>query len=524
MSIFGKKSKFQIKTEVRIVKQAVDPTAQSKAAGARKAASGATSNGGGRVSSPGGVHHANRPHASRNGPAVQVKRLQVTSASTTPEPRRSPSSSLLNPSRKRRTPASASSRSPAAIASPALSESEPGSDDDDDDWRERLDPTKRRKRTHTSTEEDPNRRLRHPNIWSGQGQGEEGHEEGERLGIVHAVDVASLRDRCQPVMRLGQDEVGVSLRYPGANILERYELVWGKDKVDGALDIMKVVKLVASIYLTDEEAKPFLDPNNGIYRRLEKSRNTNDGNGFKAAVQDFNGQLLALQKKGVIAKNVGAMRGVPRELVDFILDQVYDRTVAPRVELLAKYENGSDNVYGELLHPFISDIFERTKLTSGKVFVDLGSGVGNVVLQAALERGCESWGCEMMENACNLAEAQKKEFTARCRLWAIAPGEVHLERGDFRKNEKTLEALKRADVVLVNNQAFTSQLNDHLVNMFLDLKIGCKIVSLKTFVHDNKIAENDVASSILEVEHLTYPEDYVSWTNAPGTFCISTRK
>jgi H3 lysine-79-specific histone-lysine N-methyltransferase len=130
----------------------------------------------------------------------------------------------------------------------------------------------------------------------------------------------------------------------------------------------------------------------------------------------------------------------------------------------------------------------------------------------------------MMENACNLAEAQKKEFTARCRMWGIAPGKVHLERGDFRKSERTLAALKRADVVLVNNQAFTSELNDHLVNIFLDLKIGCKIVSLKSFVHDNKIAENDVASSILEVEHLRYHEGYVSWTGAGGTFCISTRK
>lgn len=287
---------------------------------------------------------------------------------------------------------------------------------------------------------------------------------------------------------------------------------------------MKAVQLVASIYLTDEEARPFVDPENGIYRRLEKSRNTNDGKGFKAALADFNERLQALQRKGVIAKNIDAMRGVPRELVDFILDQVYDRTVAPKVDLLAKYENGTDNVYGELLHPFISMIFEKTKLTSDKVFVDLGSGVGNVTLQAALERGCESWGCEVMENACNLAEAQEKEFVARCRLWGIAPGKVHLERGDFRKNERTLEALKRADVVLVNNQAFTSQLNDHLVNMFLDLKIGCKIVSLKTFVHDNKIATNDVASSILSVEHFTYPEGYVSWTGAQGTFCISTRK
>lgn len=304
----------------------------------------------------------------------------------------------------------------------------------------------------------------------------------------------------------------------------RYELVWGRDKIDGAQEIMEVVKLVASVYLTDEQAKPFLNQNDGIYRQLEKSKNTKDGKGFKAALREYNDRLLALQKKGAIAKNIDDMRGVPRELDECILRQVYDRTVAPKVELLTKYENGTDNVYGELLHPFISDIFERTKLTSDMVFVDLGSGVGNVALQAALERGCESWGCEMMDNACNLAEAQKREFAARCWLWGVAPGKVHLERGDFRKNERTLAALKRADVILVNNQAFTSELNGTLVNMFLDLKIGCKIVSLKTFVHDNKTAANDVAASILEVEHLSYPEGYVSWTAAPGTFCISTRK
>ena len=287
---------------------------------------------------------------------------------------------------------------------------------------------------------------------------------------------------------------------------------------------MKVVKHVATTYLTEQEAEPFLDQNSGIYRRLERSKNKKDGQGFRAALKDYSEQLLALQRKGVISKNLESRRGIPQELVSFVLDQVYDRTVAPQVELLSKYENGTDYVYGELLHPFCSDIFDRTKLTSQQVFVDLGSGVGNVVLQAALEIGCESWGCEFQENAANLAQAQKKEFAARCKLWGLASGKVHLERGDFTTNEKILEALKRADVVLVNNQAFTAGLNDRLVNMFLDLKLGCKIVSLKTFVHDNKIAENDVASSILDVQHLTYPGDYVSWTNAGGTFCISTRK
>jgi H3 lysine-79-specific histone-lysine N-methyltransferase len=149
-----------------------------------------------------------------------------------------------------------------------------------------------------------------------------------------------------------------------------------------------------------------------------------------------------------------------------------------------------------------------------------------VVLQAALEIGCESWGCEMMENACNLGEAQKKEFDARCTLWGIKPGKAHLERGDFRHNQHILEALRRADVILVNNKAFTSSLNDDLTRMFLDLKPGAKIVSLKSFVAEknNNHNINDVGSRILDVEECTYPEGYVSWTNAGGSYFISTRK
>ena len=36
-----------------------------------------------------------------------------------------------------------------------------------------------------------------------------------------------------------------------------------------------------------------------------------------------------------------------------------------------------------------------------------------------------------MHNACELANIQETEFKARCQLWGLAPGSVHLERGDF---------------------------------------------------------------------------------------------
>lgn len=303
--------------------------------------------------------------------------------------------------------------------------------------------------------------------------------------------------------------------------------MWAKDKIDAVEASIRIVRLVAENYLSDTEAEPFTNQTSGLIRRLEKAsnRNVQDLMGFKAALREYNETLLQLVEDGIIAKNLDARHQLPRHLVAFILDQVYDRTVAPHVELLSKYENGTDYVYGELLHPFISKILvQQLSMTSGQVFVDLGSGVGNVVLQAALEIGCESWGCEMMENACNLAEAQQREFDARCLLWGIKPGETHLERGDLRKNMPILEALKRADVVLVNNKAFTARLNDDLVRMFLDLKPGCKVVSLKSFVADSSYNVNDVGSTILDVEEHMYPEGYVSWTNAGGAYYIATRK
>lgn len=292
-------------------------------------------------------------------------------------------------------------------------------------------------------------------------------------------------------------------------------------------EIITVVKYVADVYLDDDEAKPLTNRENGIIRRLERASSTAvwDYKAFKSAVSDFNDRLLMLYSDGTIAKNLKKTHDLPPDLVAFILNQIYERTVSQSVELLRKYENGTDFVYGELKHVFITDLLvRRLKMTSSQVFVDLGSGVGNVALQAALEIGCESWGCEIMENACNLAVAQKKEFTSRCRLWGLAPGKVRLLRGDFTQDTQVHEALKRADVVLVNNQAFTSKLNDTLVTMFLDLKQGCKIISLRNLVHDSGHNINDVGTTILDVEHHRYPEGYVSWTDSPGTFCISTRK
>lgn len=255
----------------------------------------------------------------------------------------------------------------------------------------------------------------------------------------------------------------------------------------------------------------------------EQSKELLDG--FKDAVEIYNSALDGLIKQGNLARNLDAIHSLDEKMVHFILRQVYDRAVSPKVDLLKQYENGTDNVYGELKPRFVSEILAETNLRSDQVFVDFGSGVGNVVLQAALESGCESWGCEMMENACKLAEAQEKEFAARCRLWGIKPGSVSLERGNFLENNRFHEAMRRADVILVNNQAFTPELNQRLIDLFLDAKNGCKIVSLRSFVPHghtmNRNSNNPV--NMLQVVKKQYYADRVSWTDAPGNYFIATK-
>ncbi|KAI9759218.1 MAG: Nucleosomal histone H3-Lys79 methylase [Chaenotheca gracillima] len=352
----------------------------------------------------------------------------------------------------------------------------------------------------------------------------------QELKYVHAADIASLEksNKFTPAFEASVHELDLELQYPSTSPRERYQLVQPRDKEDytPVHDILQVVELTAKSHLPADQSGAFLDEEHGILRRLKRAIARKSVDEFRAGVVEFNEAVARLTTEGVIKKHLESLHAVNHTLMEHILTQTYARTVSLKVDTLRKYENGTDNVYGELLPRFISKIFYETGLKSKHVIVDLGSGVANVVLQAALEVGCESWGCEMMDNACELAELQRQELIARCRLWGIEPGGIHLERGNFLKNTAIGRVLQRADVVLVNNQAFTPELNNGLVNLFLDLKEGCQIVSLKSFVpQGHKITTRNFNSpvNLLTVEEKTYYSDCVSWTNAPGTYCIAKK-
>ena len=91
-------------------------------------------------------------------------------------------------------------------------------------------------------------------------------------------------------------------------------------------------------------------------------------------------------------------------------------------------------------------------------------------------------------------------------------------------NQEILKTIKRADVILVNNQAFTSQLNRNIIHLFLDLRDGCKIISLKPIGVEQISSRNaNDPANVLDYTRLEYFSGSVSWTDANGTYFIAEK-
>ncbi|ORX59450.1 DOT1-domain-containing protein [Hesseltinella vesiculosa] len=293
-------------------------------------------------------------------------------------------------------------------------------------------------------------------------------------------------------------------------------------------DIADTIQHIYDDYLTREQQKRFGDVQQGIMRQLTKYRNRREQPGYVAAIDQWNTQLRDLkQQHGALSLQETRRRHASYTLACHVLYQIYSRTVAFHADKLNRYKAFSNFVYGEVNPSFVNEMIERTKMTVKSVFVDLGSGIGNAVLQVAAQTGCESFGIEIMETPCKLAKRQLKEYATRMKAWGLATGKVHFRQGDFLDGgqQDLMATMRRADVVLVNNYAFDSTTNQDLLRLFLDLKEGAKIVSLKSFVHKNhKINARNfhLPESILQVQELPYYSDAVSWSHQDGTFFIST--
>ena len=146
--------------------------------------------------------------------------------------------------------------------------------------------------------------------------------------------------------------------------------------------------------------------------------------------------------------------GMPKKVLMRIIDENYQRTVGPNVPSLKQYEAFSSTVYGELMPALSHEMIRLTKLHEDSLFLDLGSGVGNVVVQASLQTGCKSYGIELMPHPARVARDMSEQIQIRSRMWGVRMGKVELEEGNMLASRRMDELISKADVVLVDNKVF----------------------------------------------------------------------
>lgn len=101
-------------------------------------------------------------------------------------------------------------------------------------------------------------------------------------------------------------------------------------------------------------------------------------------------------------------------LLKHIIQQVYNYAVTDP-DKLNQYEPFSPEVYGETSFEFIAQMINEIEFTPDDVFVDLGSGVGQVVLQVAAATSCRMCiGIEKADVPTSFAEVIFNVIYSRC--------------------------------------------------------------------------------------------------------------
>ncbi|KAF4605662.1 Nucleosomal histone H3-Lys79 methylase [Pleurotus pulmonarius] len=368
------------------------------------------------------------------------------------------------------------------------------------------------------------------------------------------------------------------LEYPNSGAVERYILLQPKDKdhYNPILCLERTLTTIIECYLTPAQqalfgtmhndaliettsppSSPISSPPNNpslplpsesethpptsppkptnLLRTLHRAIHLRDGPLFLQTLSSINDLLRKLKypeppsdpllavTQNTLMANARGWTKLPKKVLMRLIEENYQRSVGPHVQSLKNYEAFSSTVYGELMPSLVYDIVQSTGLTEDSIFVDMGSGVGNVVVQASLQAGCKSFGVELMPAPAKIAEKQWEQFKIRCRMWGLRAGDVELEKEDMLKSKKLVEYLSKADVVLVDNKVFDEALNEKLRPMFLDLKDGAIVVSLKPFSPVNaRVTERNVddMTGIFEVTERPYHSGSVSWGPSGGVYYI----
>ncbi|KAK7873280.1 hypothetical protein R5R35_011346 [Gryllus longicercus] len=260
-----------------------------------------------------------------------------------------------------------------------------------------------------------------------------------------------------------------------------------------------------------------------IKKSLLREYDTGNFESMKTLCERFNREIERLQKvRKYVSTTSNAKRRPSRGLLQHILRLTYECSVIDPKKL-NQYKPFSHEVYGETSFEVISTLTEKIDITEDDVFLDLGSGIGQVVLQISASTACRrSLGIERSEIPCAYAENMDRNFRQWMKWFGKDHGEYHLIRGDFLEPQFR-DYILTANIIFVNNYAFDPVMDYKLKEMLADMREGSRIVSSRSLCPENfRITErslNDIGCIITMSEMCCFSGS-VSWTNKPVPYYL----
>ncbi|CAK5090023.1 unnamed protein product [Meloidogyne enterolobii] len=218
-----------------------------------------------------------------------------------------------------------------------------------------------------------------------------------------------------------------------------------------------------------------------------------------------------------------------KELLHQIITRCYNKAVDNEKALNKHYEAFSSQTYGETSYERMQMIIEELKPSQKDVFVDLGSGVGQLVVHmAGGTLAHRAVGIEIASLPSKFAKKLEHEFKKLMNWFGRPFQPFELLHGDFLSTEYRKLITEEASIIFINNYAFQSDLETRIKRELLsDLKDGTKIVSTKPYVPLNKQGAitdrqlNDI-SVITEVTEMKPCLNPCSWTSAYVPYYLHT--
>lgn len=178
---------------------------------------------------------------------------------------------------------------------------------------------------------------------------------------------------------------------------------------------------------------------------------------------------------------------------------------------LNNYKAFSDQTYGELSFNSVIHILEILRPSSDEIFMDLGSGIGHVVLQmSAMYHIKKCVGIEIAEVPANFAARMSTTFTQIMKWLNKSYAEFELIKGDFFAEEYR-QRIFESTIIFVNNMAFSAETNNKLEQIVMGLPIGTRIVCTSKFCAKRRNSQNswNVQEVLLERGGVTWTDNQV---------------